>query len=97
MTHDEKLKRLEISIVDRLSDLIAQATKERSHYYAKAVVEETLTKIHTLEKNIDIARAGIIGALNELGVPQPDYPAPIANAVILLKNTLKLIEEKETK
>jgi len=45
--------------------------------------------------NEDVLRAtatDIRRALDELGVPTPEYPAPVANAVGILDNTLKEIE-----
>lgn len=36
-----------------------------------------------------ILQVAIRKALNELGVPTPDYPAPVANAVEILKKALK--------
>lgn len=37
---------------------------------------------------------GIRSALNELGVPQPGYPAPVANAVKILTEALTNLEGK---
>jgi hypothetical protein len=37
-----------------------------------------------LVAEIETLRSAIDAALNELGVPQPDYPAPVANAVAIL-------------
>jgi len=36
-----------------------------------------------------ILQVAIRKALNELGEPTPDYPAPVANAVEILKQALK--------
>jgi len=40
-----------------------------------------------------IERAAIRAALDELGVPNEDYPAPVANAVEILSNALATSEE----
>lgn len=40
------------------------------------------------EARADAAEEAIAAALNELGVPGGDYPAPVANAVTILTNAL---------
>jgi hypothetical protein len=42
-----------------------------------------------LLKERDRLREAIRNAMNELGVPQPDYPAPISNAYNILAEALK--------
>jgi len=43
---------------------------------------------------LDRFAKAMIAALNELGVPGPDYPAPVANAVELLTVGLGQWEQK---
>jgi hypothetical protein len=54
-----------------------------------------LTKINDLQVELDEAKKVITAARNELGVPQPGYPAPVANAAEILAAFLEA--HKETK
>jgi len=53
--------------------------------------EHRYTKnLERLESERDAYRKAIEDALNELGVPGPGYPAPVANAVGILRNALEV-------
>lgn len=41
-----------MTIIEKLEDLVVQATKERSHYYVKSVCEEAIATIHGMEEII---------------------------------------------
>ena len=38
-----------MTTIEKLKDLVFQATKERSHYYVKSVAEESIQRIEKLE------------------------------------------------
>lgn len=42
----------------------------------------------TARMQIEVLRSGIRRALDEIGVPQPGYPAPVANAHRILTEAL---------
>ena len=46
--------------------------------------------------DVDRLRAAIDAALHELGVPGPGYPAPVANAVDILRAALRAALEEPT-
>ncbi len=47
------------------------------------------------QQSLSLALKSIEEALNELGVPQPDYPAPVTNAVNILRQALSPKQEEE--
>jgi hypothetical protein len=47
----------------------------------------------SLERRLHLAVEGLNRAANELGVPQPGYPAPVANAAEILRTVLRQIKE----
>lgn len=48
-------------------------------------LQQMETKFISARKRADAYLEGIQNALNELGEPNADYPAPVANAVAILK------------
>ena len=40
-------------------------------------------------QRLDDLQTAIRNALNELGIPGPDYPAPVTNAVAILRKALE--------
>lgn len=73
--------------------LIEERNKAVSDWQGKLleatdIAKKALEDADELQKRID-------AALKELGVPQPGYPAPVANAVDILTNGLKRICEHE--
>lgn len=55
--------------------------------------EWLIIELRSAWSKLEKARGGIIAARNELGVPQPNYPAPVYNAAMFLRDTLKELEE----
>lgn len=64
-------------------DAVEELLNEREELVAN--VECLLAKREILLNEVKWLRCQIRRALLELGVPQPDYPAPVANAVAILK------------
>lgn len=56
--------------------------------FSKDLARPALYDTHTLALKHRALRQGIEAALNELGIPQPGYPAPVSNAVKLLQDAL---------
>lgn len=50
--------------------------------------EPMVERLERLERTVKEQRGHIVGALRELGIPGPDYPAPVANAVAILTAAL---------
>jgi hypothetical protein len=74
-----------------------EAIRERHAERQKAHLGYGLTD-HELMALVDYCsalRAALRGALDELGVPDEHYPAPVANAVTILSDAL-LADEQET-
>jgi ATPase subunit of ABC transporter with duplicated ATPase domains len=53
--------------------------------YAMHVAEECKKRAERAEAKVNELEHRIRRALNELGIPQPEYPAPVANAVSVLR------------
>jgi hypothetical protein len=47
----------------------------------------------SLESKLKAAREALDGIMHEIGIPQPGYPAPIANAYQIAKQALAAMEE----
>ena len=61
-----------------------KAELEKKVRYIHAQVDE----LDELKAELKEARKVMNNALNELGVPQPGYPAPVGNAVEMLRDYL---------
>lgn len=60
-----------MQIIEKLDDLIKQATTERSHYYVRSVAEDAKRRIGELEAALKNAKASILdehyGMANRIG------------------------------
>lgn len=52
-------------------------------------------RVLRMDLDITILRAALVDVMNELGVPNKDYPAPAANAWNLAKVALNIVESAE--
>jgi hypothetical protein len=74
-------------------------TNNRMNYKAwktikllKLLAEEQETRAITAEKQRDRLAEALRQIKSELGVPQPEYPAPVANAVKIADEALVAVE-----
>ena len=51
-----------MNIIEKLEDLLVQATKERSHYYVASVCREAIAEIKRLQATNDIQLEAIISS-----------------------------------
>ena len=56
----------------------------------QGIIDFQTLQIKELEDKTKLTKGFIQMALDELGVPNKDYPAPVANAVDFLREALKL-------
>lgn len=63
-------------------------------WFANAIETAKMIESKRVSEDLVRVRALIARALSELGVPGPDYPAPVANAVEILKGAMG-IESRE--
>lgn len=68
----------------------ASVAKTELEWFAKKQIEELQTELEQIKQ----IKGFIQMALDELGIPNKDYPAPIANAVDFLREALNK-EEKQ--
>ena len=83
--HDERVESLEAE-----RDTYRQRAEEADEL-ADAITEANVRLARELlaaERTVREQRGHIVGALRELGIPGPDYLAPVANAVAILTATL---------
>jgi hypothetical protein len=81
----------------RVSDLELHAavehdclTGDSSHHRAARLIARHLVNARS---SIELAMVTVEAALSELGVPDEHYPAPVANAVTLLRAALDDLRE----
>ena len=67
-----------MNVLEKFTEELTKVVK------ANTLVVEQLTAKNKLTKGL------ILMALDELGIPTKDYPAPVANAVDFLKEALKV-------
>jgi hypothetical protein len=78
------------SCVPILRKLLCDARLERDeavNNYETAALRE-----HRMQEQRDRLAEALRGIKNELGVPQPEYPAPVANAVRIASQALTAVE-----
>jgi hypothetical protein len=73
--------------IDSLEAEIERLTKERDELVRRGV--NALTERDEARAEIERLRAAMEAAQNELGVPGDNYPAPVANAVEILRTALE--------
>jgi hypothetical protein len=56
---------------------------------AKKYAVELLAEVERLQEERDWLAAYVERALDELGVPDENYPAPVSNAVVILRDGLR--------
>jgi hypothetical protein len=72
--------------IAELERLLHQANTEREDWKRWCLAHEA--EVGRLRQQLEGAVGDLRAALNELGVPGPDYPAPVANAVDHIKAAL---------
>lgn len=61
--------------------------QQRETWYGRNALPGQMSVAAGRSPTVEILETAIRAALNELGVPQPGYPAPVANAVAILRAT----------
>lgn len=62
--------------------------------FIKTLAKDMYIEIIRRREENRVMREAIQNALNNLGVPQPDYPAPVAHAHQILTEALSKLEKK---
>jgi hypothetical protein len=81
----EALRKLSVLQNSTIPDILEAALKERDERIAE--LERDQVALHDVSEaaGVRLLREAIDAALHELGVPGEGYPAPVANAVDILR------------
>jgi hypothetical protein len=77
----------ELTAITEQRDRLAEACDQYSE-------DEILCKLHKVTEQRDRLAEALRSIKNELGVPQPEYPAPVANAVKIADEALQSLTTK---
>lgn len=92
---DQQLREL-LNWISRMPDAGFNSDSPRWDWWSEGVKirDAAESELEALLSQVETLTAAIQSALNELGVPDDDYPAPVANAVeILLRAAVGVVRE----